>query len=514
MSGLSPEEQAFLDAAYERLKTTRRTFTEREALNEARLEGYDLKLSFDERFSSAEKRLGQIPPHWKLAGQTLANTRLLNELKAGTWDGRNLDEKLQAIDQEDQLHYTFYPHDPRLFLNRQGAWEASGERQVTLSPDLKNALDGYKDRLNARWLELNIPLTIGQILSLLEEMGWRHDELSSVHRYLRAWLLTNEHVRRVGEDYWIPTVLLPPEIKRTRLQVLPVRASAEEARQAQQEHAQHNSASNGEREERVRKREQIIFRGTATRTQATWTATLLSIHLIEGFIPIPREMRGIYPPPMPGEERISVLKGLWYDDGSDMWIWLDRIHHRLYGPDLLDKIGFFSAGVRLTIDWNADVIILREAGHDPEVQQEETRLADLEELKQLRGGRGESYRQSIQTLLLNAPAGLTFKEIVLAVRERQRHEVRRSTIRSILASGGFIQRAQRWYAATDAALGARKLKEALLETLLEPQEQESEQPVLSHQEYVRTRVVAIQKRLRAITDMLREESEVTTDADH
>jgi hypothetical protein len=90
------------------------------------------------------------------------------------------------------------------------------------------------------------------------------------------------------------------------------------------------------------------------------------------------------------------LRGLWYDDADEIWIWLDRTHHRLYGPDLLNKIGFFSAGIKLRIEWNVDGLVLREEGHDQEVQQEETRLVDLEELKHLRGGIGEGYRQTIQ----------------------------------------------------------------------------------------------------------------------
>lgn len=84
MSELSPTEQAFLDAAYERLRTTRRTFTEKEALHQAREEGYELKLSFDERFTRAEPRQGDIP---REAGLDLdvqrAETRLVDmeELK-------------------------------------------------------------------------------------------------------------------------------------------------------------------------------------------------------------------------------------------------------------------------------------------------------------------------------------------------------------------------------------------------------------------------------------------------
>ena len=61
MSKLSPNEKAFLDEAYERLRTTRRTFTEKEALHSARLEGYELKLSFDERFARAETQTRSHP---------------------------------------------------------------------------------------------------------------------------------------------------------------------------------------------------------------------------------------------------------------------------------------------------------------------------------------------------------------------------------------------------------------------------------------------------------------------
>jgi hypothetical protein len=185
--------------------------------------------------------------------------------------------------------------------------------------------------------------------------------------------------------------------------------------------------------------------------------------------------------------------------------WTDRVHHRLYGPGLLDRIGFLSAGIKLKIEWNADGIVLREDGHDPEIQQEETRLVDLQELKLLRGGIGENYRQAIQALLQSSPEGLTFKEIVTAIRRRQHHAVRRSTIRSILSSGGFLQREQRWFAAPDPTIGAKKLKTALLETLIEQPAQEGEQVVLSQQEYIRARAVAIHKRLQAITDILRED---------
>ncbi len=501
MSELSPNEKAFLDEAYERLRTTRRTFTEKEALYSARLEGYELKLSFDERFARAEPRQGSIPPHWRLAEQTLANTRLLNELNAGTWDGQQLDEKLLELDQEDHLHYTFYPHDSRMFQNRQGAWEAKGERQIILPLGLKEDLDTFTERLHARW---SGPLTVGQVLALLEELGWEHDTIASVHRCLRAWLLTTDQFRRVGVDYWIPTERLPLEVQRMRLQVPPIRTSAGIAEQ-NVPIGKHLTALSAEEQNKKQPREQIIFKGTATRTQATWTATLYSIHLLAGFIPIPKAIRGIYPAPTPGEENIVVLKGLWYEDATDLWIWLDRTHHRFYGSDLLDKLGWLAAGTRLQIDWNAEQIVLREAGIDAQVQQAETRLVDMEELKKLRGGLGESYRKAIQSILMAAPDGLTFQELTSAVNQRQNHEVARGTIRSILSGGGFIQHDRRWFAVPDMTKGARELREVLLETLV-PQEEESEgkQEYLSHHEYVRTRVQAIHHRLQEITRVLRE----------
>jgi hypothetical protein len=453
MSELSSNEKAFLDEAYERLRTTRRTFTEKEALHSARLEGYELKLSFDERFAMTEPRQDRIPPHWRLAEQTMANTHLLNELKAGTWDGQQLDEKLVELDQEDHQHYTFYSHDPRMFKNRQGAWEATGERQITLPPDLKEVLDTFTEHLHARW---SVPLTVGQVLALLEELGWDYENIASPHRCLRAWLLTTDQFRRVGVDYWIPAERLPLEVQRTRLQVPPIRTSAGIAEQDVST-GEHLTALSAGEQNKQQPREQIIFQGTATRIQATWMATLYSIHLLAGFIPVPKVIRGIYPAPTPGEGNTTVLKGLWYEDATDLWIWLDRIHHRLYGPDLLDKMGWLPAGTRLQIQWNTEQIVLREVGLDVEVQQAETRLVDMGELKKLRGGLGESYRQAIQAILMAAPDGLTFQELASAINQRQNHEVARGTIRSILSGGGFIQRERRWFAASDNTRGARQL---------------------------------------------------------
>ncbi len=75
---------------------------------------------------------------------------------------------------------------------------------------------------------------------------------------------------------------------------------------------------------------------------------------------------------------------------------------------------------------------------------EESRLVDPEALRALRGGIGESYRASLQHILASAPDGLSFAELVAALRARQGHEVARNTVRTLLHAGGFLQRGGRW----------------------------------------------------------------------
>jgi hypothetical protein len=189
VSELSTEEQAFLAEAYARLRTTRFTFTENEALQAAFDDGYDLDILFDPRFARAELKQGTTPPHYRLAAHTIANTHLINELQAGTWDGYNLEAKLAELDAElereaqaegqqqatgekERYHHIFYPHDPRLYKNRQGAWEAQGERQITVPLGLKAELDLLLGGLKNNWLQIGTPLTISRISEILRNLGW------------------------------------------------------------------------------------------------------------------------------------------------------------------------------------------------------------------------------------------------------------------------------------------------------------------------------------------------------
>ena len=341
MSEFSPEEQAFLDEAYQRLRTTRSTFTDKEALQSAFDEGYDLDMLHDPRFARAELKQGDIPPHYRLAEHTLANTRLLNELQAGIWDGYNLAARLAELDSAiepaqdgvTKLHHVFYPHDARVFQNRQGAWEAYGERQITVPLDLKTELDALLVGLKKRWLQINMPLTINRIIELLREQGWKQSERPNVARYLRAWLLSTSQFQRVNQDYWILQELLPPAIQQTRLQVQPLHIPDQLQEQAQKP-AENTINAGVERKQTI---ESFMVTGTATRSHVSWTTYLRTINLNEGFLAVPKAMQVIYPPQFPGESTQTVIRGRWYTDNTMLWIWLDRIQHRLYGPDLLEN---------------------------------------------------------------------------------------------------------------------------------------------------------------------------------
>lgn len=184
---------------------------------------------------------------------------------------------------------------------------------------------------------------------------------------------------------------------------------------------------------------------------------------------------------------------------------LDETHLQ---ADLARKLEWLEAGDLLRIQWAPDVVVLRLAGHDDEVQREEERLVDPQALKALRGVLGESYRQSLQAILSEKADGLTFVQVVQTLRERQGHDVPRSTVRAILYAGGFVHRNGRWFAAPQSEHGARKLRAALAETLVPVQEIEQNQTVNAElsadTERLKRSVQAIRAGLAELVNMLRE----------
>jgi hypothetical protein len=198
--------------------------------------------------------------------------------------------------------------------------------------------------------------------------------------------------------------------------------------------------------------------GTSTR----WTTTLRTVNLLEGFLPVPAAARAAYPPASRDGGRWEVLRGQWFETGESIWVWLDWERDLLCGPDLAERLAWREAGERFEITWVAECLVLRPSGMDAEVQREETRLADAEVLAALRGGLGEPYRQSVAAILAGQPNGLSFRDLLAAVRDRQRHEVHRGTLRAVLHAGGFVCRDGRWQAGADEGRSRRLLREAVV----------------------------------------------------
>lgn len=508
MSEGTDEIALLLDEVVRHWTPARRTFTEKEALQPVWEAGYEIPIHSDARFVLVHEGDGKHPSHWRLTSHTVANTRLLNELLSGTWDGRDLDGKMAALDEEDQRHYVFYPLDARLILTRQGILEpAEHERNIKLPRGMKATLDALGPQLLVCWQEAGAePWTVRTVTDCLRECGWPDADLPNAWLYVRAWLLSWPQVKRVGQDYWIPAENVPSEVERTRFQVHPLRVAASSHGTAEVAPTPPRSPTASTQPATAPETDasQVVLRGEVTTNRASWTVRLRTVNLLEGFLHIPAVVRGAYPPPVPGEEQKSVLRGMWHEDGMRFWLWLDRTNNYLYGPALADRLMWLDAGTVLRIDWAPDVVLIQQVGQDEAVRDEEARLVDLEALATVRGGLGENYRRSLQAILAEDPEGLPFAEIVLALRQRQQHEVHRGTIHAILHSGGFVQNNRRWFAAPDAEAGARQLRAAFVETLL-PVELEQPAHPLSSAEHIRTRVKAIHARLSEIVSLLRAE---------
>ena len=512
MSDLDDEVAQLLDEAVARLSTARRTFTDEEALLPIWERGYDFSPQSDPqgRFALAAEADGKHPRQWRLATQALANNRLLDALRSGVWNGQDLDAELARLDTEDQTHYTFCPYDARFTTLPDGTLEpAQQECNVILPQTTKAALDALGPQLLELWHDRgDEPLTVRQVAGQLGELGWSEASERNGWQLARAWLLAWPEVTRVGQDYWVPVVAVPKAPERTRLQVLPVVGvtSTGEERDEERGIPQRPASPGQETPPRVdnspipQSREEMANR-------VSWTFPLRTIHLLEGFLPVPAAARSAYPPRGVGEGDREVLRGLWYDSDERLWLWLDRNQDRLYGPDLAQKLEWLESGDLLRVQWTPDVVVLRLAGHDDEVQREEERLVDPQTLKALRGGVGESYRQSLQAILPEKDDGLTFAQVVQALRERQGHDVPRNTVRAILYAGGFLHQNSRWFAAPKSEQGARKLRAALIETFADREQPEQSPESSALLEQQRKHVQAIRTRLAELVNILREQWE-------
>jgi len=512
MNDVDEELARLLDEAVARLSAYRQTFTDEEALLPIWESGYDISPQSDPqgRFVLACEADSKHPRQWRLSTQALANNRLLDALRSGAWNGRDLDAELARLDAEDHTHYVFCPSDLRLTQHPDGTLEPSdSEYNVALPPETKAALDVLGPALLEQWHSVGAePLTVQQVTERLGNLGWTEATARNGWLLVCTWLLGWSEVARVGQDYWVPANSIPKGPEHARLQVLPIVGEPSPGEE-KAENLTPSEPGSARRETPPSIDNSPIPQGRETMSnRVSWTYPLRTVHLLEGFIPVPAAARSAYPPRGVGEGDREVLHGLWYDDDERVWLWLDRARERLYGPDLARKLEWLEAGDQLHVQWTPNVIVVRMAGHDDEVQREEARLVDRQALKALRGGLGESYRQSLQAILSEKTDGFTFAQVVQALRERQGHDVPRNTVRAILYAGGFLHRDSRWFAATEAESGKRRLRAALAEALLPVEEMEQSQTaeaeVITDAERHRRRVQAIKARLNELVLELRE----------
>jgi len=507
MNEQDDEVAQLLDEAVARLATCRQTFTDEEALLPIWERDYDISPQSDPqgRFVLAYEADGKHPRQWRLSTQALANNRLLDALRSGAWNGRDLDVELSLLDAEDHTHYVFCPYDSRFTKHPDGTLEAAAsEYNVALPPETKAVLDAIGPKLLEQWHSVGAePLTAHQVTERLSHLGWPEANARNGWQLVRTWLLGWPEVARVGQDYWIPSDSVPKGPEHTRLQVLPVVGIPSPDEKDAEINLSGGPGSTRREPTPTIDNSLIPPRGRETMAnQVSWTYPLRTVHLLEGFLPVPATARSAYPPRGIGEGDREVLRGLWYDNDESLWLWLDRTQDRLYGPDLARKLEWLEAGDLLRIQWTPEVVVLRLAGHDDEVQREEMRLVDLQALKVLRRGLGETYRQSLQAILAEKAEGLIFAQVVHALRKRQEHDVPRNTVRALLYTGGFVRRDGRWFAAPRSELGARKLRAALTETLVPVQEIEQTQTV--NADRLKRRVEAIRGRLAELVNLLRE----------
>jgi hypothetical protein len=99
--------------------------------------------------------------------------------------------------------------------------------------------------------------------------------------------------------------------------------------------------------------------------------------------------------------------------------------------------------------------------------------------------------------------GLTFVQVLSALGERQEHDVHRGTVRALLYAGGFVQRDGRWFAASQSEVGARQLRAALVESLVEEESEEAGEESSENERRLR-RVRVIKGRLGELINMLGE----------
>lgn len=451
-----------LDDLVAALSNQRFTFTEEEVLRPFWEMGEEIRLREDARFWQLDCG------HWHLAEHRSANDYLVEHLRAGSWDGTHLEEMLSLMDSETGRFNVFCPVDPRLVCV-DGNWRlADSESLPVLTDETRLTLDQLADDLLERWqLTSRSPWHTRDIQTCLGELGWTSDDSSLL--IITAWLISRNHEwARVAKDLWIPNEFLPGlSLTYYRVTGITPDPATPSLVQFSSEESETNEGDETEQENEILRQPPT---SSVEDRILTWKVALRTLHLNNGYIPVPPEVisgirRWI------GMGDVIYVQGIWFEDAARFDLWLDVNNGRLYGDGLADRIGLLDAGSILKARWDVSGVLLSVVGVNEEINQEEARLIDPDSLASLRRGLGESYRVSIHAILTAEVDGLPVSELHRRLCERQGHAVHHGSLRAILCLCPEFYRIGRLWKLKPDVNGAPDLRKSLVRLEAEVQGQ-------------------------------------------
>lgn len=411
----------------ERLHSQNRfTFEEAEVLGDLWRQGQEIRLREDSRFVPIEAR------YWRFRQHKVANVELYNLLLDELWDGSDLVNKLAELDTATIFHI-FCPQDDYLTITAmpQGYYTLS----LSNSTPLTEPTTGQKEaleRVSSGWLQISQLYTTNEMLVELKKLS-----LSSLPDLptIENWLIKQPEWQRVSLDQWLPRQYLPTlSLKTARYAVLPVSNTASLLMTSSKVFAMDTSSEEAKSDDvsvKFTSNTDSSSPLTALPTSVTWHTTLRTYHLNEGILSVPSSARTLYPH-VRKLSNLIALPSLWYEDNTVLIVWLDRNHHKLFGPDLQARLELLAAGVVLQVTWTQHNLLFSQVGEDTQVAEEEARLIDVASLAEVRTTQLESYRSSLRLLLTNNPQSFTTLYQQLCI--RQQHTVNQNTVRSILSA--------------------------------------------------------------------------------
>jgi hypothetical protein len=471
------------------------TFDETQVLMSLWQEGEDVRLREDKRFRQVPFSLQGREAQWYLAMHTLANQHLYELLLDELWDGCDLYRCLEDCDKDkENVYHVFCPTDTHfhLFKDEPGIYCISLREEtahVTLTTEQRTILDQLAPQLIKTIMnEGNAVCTTMHLLETLRQTSSASDALQDIRPdLLDNWLLHQSEWVRVGRDSWLPKSKIPDIPVKHRYAVSPVFSPSE----GPKEHLPQLVKENALTREALQVIEEITESDEVLedQKQVRWQIALRTCHINEATIPVPKQARVFYPHALKLADVVAI-PGLWFTDGSDITVWLDRKKHQLFGPDLEEQFACIEAGTILDVQWSISGLVLYTSDIDTRVAEEEIRLIDLTSLSQQRSQALESYRTSLRLILSESDTPLHFRDLYEQLCMRQQHKPNSSTIRTILSSSPefvFDEAEKKWRlnTTTNPEVGAKLLRSStVLAKQIKDSGNEAQQESLSLREMI------------------------------